>query len=261
MKRIAAIPLLFALLSSVGATRLAATYNALDRIEDIAASSACARHLWKDRGRAPVGYITGVALVYSKSFCESRGSAGAATVMKQPLQGNQDALARYREEITGHGLDLNRDVERLRALYTLGIGLGMRESSGNTTEGRDMNVTDPTALNAEAGLFQQSFDSIHRSPVLAQLFAQYTASTGACRLDTFMDGVSRVVTRPVFGDGPGAEFQRFTRACPAFATEYAMVLLRVNRRHFGTINRKEAEFIPECNEMLKDVERVVVCAR
>ena len=260
MKPIIVMALLLALFWAVGATPPLATYQADRRIADIAARSACARHVWRNRGRAPVGYIKGVAQVYVKSFCESRGSAGSAvSVMNQRLQGNDDALVHYRDALRRNGVDVNSDIERLRALYTLGIGLGMRESSGNTTEGRDITVRNPTASNAEAGLFQQSFDSLHRAPALAELFEQYRANVGACDLETFKEGISRIVTRPVFGTGAGAEFQRFTRECPAFATEYAMVLLRVNRSHFGPINRKEAEFFQPCNDMLREVEAVATC--
>jgi hypothetical protein len=261
MKLIVVLTLLLVLFCAVGATSPMATYQADRRIADIAARSACARHNWRNRGRAPVGYIKGVAQVYAKSFCESRGSSETAVrVMNQPLQGNQDALVHYRDALRGSGVDVSSDIERLRALYTLGIGLGMRESSGNTTEGRDIQVRHPTASNAEAGLFQQSFDSLDsRVPALGQLLEQYRANVSACSLETFREGISRVVTRPVFGTGPGAEFQRFTRECPAFATEYAMVLLRVNREHFGPINRREAEFFQPCNDMLKEVEAVATC--
>lgn len=262
MPRLVAVAaILLALVCADGATPPAVPNQADGRIADIAARSACARRSWRNRGRAPVGYIKGVAQVYAKSICESRGSAGrAVTVMKQPLQGDQDALVRYRDALARNGVDVGNDTERLRALYTLGIGLGMRESSGNTTEGRDITARNPTASSAEAGLFQQSFDSMNRSPALAPLFEQYRAATGACLLETFREGIPRVVTRPVFGTGAGAEFQRFTRACPAFATEYAMVLLRVNRRHFGPINRGEAEFFGPCYDMLREVEAAATCA-
>ena len=252
MKLVAVIALPLTLFCAIGAIPPTVTSQADRRIADIAARSACARHVWKNRGRAPVGYIKGMAQAYAKSFCESKGSAEtAATVMKQPLQGAEDALVHY-------GIGGTTDIERLRALYTLGIGLGMRESSGNTTEGRDITVRNPTASNAEAGLFQQSFDSFNRSPALAMLFDHYKANPSACCLETFMEGI-RDKRRSVVGTGPGAEFQRFTKACPAFATEYAMVLLRVNRRHFGPINRKEAEFVQQCNDMLKEVEAVATC--
>jgi hypothetical protein len=252
LKLTAVIALSVALFYTTGAIPPTARSQTDTLIADIAARSACARHIWRNRGRAPVGYIKGMALVYAKSFCESKSSADtAATVMRQPLQGAEDALVHY-------GIGSTTEIERLRALYTLGIGLGMRESSGNTTEGRDTTVRNPTASNAEAGLFQQSFDSFNRSPALARLFDQYKANTDTCRLETFMEGI-RDKRRNVVGTGPGAEFQRFTKACPAFATEYAMVMLRVNRRHFGPINRREAEVVQQCNDMLREVETVATC--
>jgi hypothetical protein len=182
--------------------------------------------------------------------------------MRQPLVGSEDALVRYRADLRTAGINANSEIERLRAIYTLAIGEGMRESSGNTTEGFDAHASKPpTALTAEAGLFQSSFDSFEKSPALAKLMDQYKANPGKCRLETFMEGLSagEIDRRPVVGTGPGAEFQRFTRECPAFATEYAMVLFRVNQTHFGPVRRHEAQFFKPCNDMLKAVEPVVTC--
>ena len=249
------------LLCTTGAgtqTPLSATQQ---RIADIAARSSCARTDWTQRGFAPVGYIKGMALMYAKSLCESRGTPGpAAAVMKRPLMaGGEDALVRYRVDLSQNGVDVNNDIERLRAIYTLAIGEGMRESSGNTTEGRDTTVKHPPPETAEAGLFQQSFDSFGRSPIFAALFDQYKANPAACLLDTFKEGIPRVVREPVVGDGRAAEFQTFTRECPAFATEYAMILFRINQRHFGPVRRHEAQYIQRCNNMLKEVEAIVTC--
>jgi len=261
LKVAAAMTLSLFLLLAPAARPRAASPQSDSRIAEIAASSACARHRWPDRGRAPVGYIKGMALVYAKSFCESRAGGSAVDIMRRPLMRNgQDALVRYQSDLAAHGVDTNNATERLRALYTLGIGLGMRESSGNTTEGRDLTARNPTAASAEAGLFQTSFDSFDLSPALSQLNDQYRANTGACLLDTFKEGIPRVITRPVFGTGPGADYQRFTRECPAFATEYAMVMLRVRRTHFGPVNRHEVEYFQPCNDMLKQVEAVASCA-
>lgn len=256
----AAVALSSALLGAAGAVPKPATPQNDGRIAEIAATSPCARHRWPGRGRAPVGYIKGVALTYAKSFCESRAGGSAIDIMRRPLMRNgQDALAHYERDLATHSVDTSNEVERLRALYTLGIGLGMREISGNTTEGRDLTARRPTANSAEAGLFQTSFDSFNASPALSMLFDQYKANTGACLLNTFKEGIPRVITRPVFGSGPGADYQRFTRDCPAFATEYVMVMLRINRRHFGPINRHEAEYFQACNDMLKQVEAVATC--
>src|SRR4051812_31472759 len=115
MKLIAVIALLLGLLYAIGAKPQ--TIPQTDqRIADIAARSACARHRWNDRGFAPVGYIKGMAIMYAKSFCDSRGSASpAVTVMKQPLMMNgEDALVRYRVDLAQNGVDVNNDIERLR---------------------------------------------------------------------------------------------------------------------------------------------------
>ncbi len=260
LKVAAATTLTTVLLLAAGARPHPAAPQTDPRIAQIAASSDCARHRWPGRGRAPVGYIKGVALTYAKSFCESRAGGTALGIMRRPLTRNgQDALVRYQADLAAHGVNTDSEAERLRAIYTLAIGLGMRESSGNTTEGRDLTARNPSAASAEAGLFQTSFDSFNLSPALSQLNDQYRVNTGACLLDTFKEGIPRDVTRPVFGSGPGADYQRFTRDCPAFATEYVMVMLRINRTHFGPINRHEAEYFQPCNDMLRQVEAVASC--
>jgi hypothetical protein len=223
------------------------------RIADIAAGSACARHDWTGRGRPAIGYIKGMALAYAKSFCEVRRDAGgAAPVIAGPLQSTpNDALDHY-------GIGGVTSIDRLRATYTLLIGLGMRESSGKTTEGRDTTVRHPTAENAEAGLFQVSHDSINVHPVLRQLQSDYAQHPEACALSAFMEGLGGR-PQPDVGTGAGAEFQSFTKACPAFAAEYAGVMIRVDATHFGPINRKEAEFEPSCQAMLQEVEQATGC--
>ena len=90
-------------------------------------------------------------------------------------------------------------------------------------------------------------------------FAGTGVNTSTCLLDTFKEGIPHVITRPVLGTGPGADYQRFTRDCSAFATEDAMVMLRVNRRHFGPINKLEAEYFQPCNDMLRQVEAAATC--
>jgi len=253
--------LMMALLLATGASPRPAAPQAASRIAKIAAASRCARQNWTGRGRAPIGYIKGMALTYAKSFCERRAGGAAVDIMRRPLTRNgQDALVRYQADLAAHGVNVNSDAERLRALYTLAIGLGMRESSGNTTEGRDLTARRPSANTAEAGLFQTSFDSFNLSPALSQLNDQYRANTGGCLLDTFKEGIPRVITRPVFGTGAGADYQRFTRDCPAFATEYVMVMLRLNRTHFGPINRHEVDYVQSCNDMLREVEGAASCA-
>lgn len=240
-----------ALLALLPSMKAAADDTPEKRITAHVVGSSCANFAWKNRGRAPIGYVKGVALTYAKSFCElERGQQSAAVeVMSSPLaDARKDALAHY-------ALTPSTANERLRSIYTLALGLGMRESSGNTTEGVDATVDNPTAENAEAGIFQVSHDSIGKSPALKPLWDQYSANTNTCHLDVFRERVSDR-KRPLIGEGVGADFQKFTKECPAFATEYVMVLLRVNRTHHGPINRKEAEYVQACNDLLAEIETI-----
>ncbi len=222
-------------------------------IINLATTSSCARYEWNDRGSAPVGYIRGMALTYRKAFCDARAGGTASTRVATGTLGQPgvDALAHYR-------LNPATELERLRAVYTLMIGLGMRESSGNTTEGRDVNVTNPTAANAEAGLFQTSHDSFTLHPALAATEAAYRANPGACNLAAFRAG-ARDRNAPLVGTGQGAAFQKFNKECPSYAAEYSAVLLRVNRRHWGPINTRKAEFLTQCQSLLAQVETVAPC--
>ncbi len=228
--------------------------DSLASIAAIATSSTCAKTNWNGRGRAPTGYIKGMALTYAKSVCETVIHADTGAVaMRQPFgDSRRDALAWY--ELSDNG-----EMDRLRSVYVLGIGLGMRESSGNSTEGWDTTVKNPTADSAEAGLFQTSYDSFGTSPWLEKLYRQYNVNPESCYQRIFVEGAP-ILPRTIIGDGPGADYQRFTKACPAFAAEYAMIMLRENRQHFGPINRHEAEYRDACESMLRDVGAVAVRA-
>lgn len=209
-----------------------------------------------DHDPAPRGFVKGVALTYAKSICDARDPTKAATaVMVRPVgSASSDALGHY--QITAA-----TPIERLRAVYTLAMGVAMRESSGNTTAGPCTCVKpeDQTPEKAEAGLYQTSFDSLGKDPSLKPLMTAYQANTGACRLATFMEGVHDLHIPPFGTSGPPVDYQKFTKACPAFATEYVMVMLRVNRTHFGTVNSKHAKFVAACSKMFTDIEAVVTC--
>ena len=215
----------------------------------VAAQSECGRHSWKQRGKAPAGFIKGMAASYAKTWCESRKSPDsiAAALAGTDFKPERDALVHYGS--AGGGPE-----DRLRAIYALAISEGMRESSGNTTEGYDRTVKNQTEEIAEAGLFQVSHDSLRASPLLQKLWDRFAANPSDCNLSIFQEGIKKV-DRPEVGNGKGAEFQRFTRACPAFAVEYAAVMMRSNLNHFGPIKRMEAELLPACVAMFEQVEQ------
>ena len=232
----------------------------IDQIKLMASSSTCASYSWASRGRAPAGYIKGMALTYARSYCRYKKSQASPTALVDILtraagSSSTDALALYSSTFSNLGLVVNTAGEGpVRSLYTLGIGLGMRESSGKYCEGRDMSASNTSASTAEAGIFQTSYDSMSASAELSKLYAEYKADTSKCFLDTFKEGVSSCGNSSIAGSGAGAEYQAFNKSCPSFAAEYAMVMLRVRRNHYGPINRQEAEFKTQCNQMLKSVQ-------
>ena len=232
----------------------------VDQVVQIAAQSEIARYAWKDRGVAPKGYIKGMALVYARVYCKLNTGDTAANEMAKAKSADDahDALAWYDPIFAAAGMDNdNAGVDTLRHLFVLLIGLGMRESSGRYCEGRDKSASNTTAETAEAGLFQTSFNARTASPLLPMLFTQYSENPSGF-LDVFKEGVKcSAADLENFGSGDGAEFQRLSKACPAFAAEFAAVGLRHLRAHWGPINRRGTEVRPECDTMLRQVQAAV----
>ncbi|MEY4754113.1 MAG: hypothetical protein RJA44_1788 [Pseudomonadota bacterium] len=221
------------------------------QVSQIVAGSACAAHRWKSQGRAPIGYVKGMALVYAKSYCEQlQDRELASRVLAAPLgDARRDALSHY-------GLDIDAPAEALRSVYALGIGLGMLESTGRATAGRNLRVRHPSEFHAEAGLFQTNHGSSRLSSWFGTLDRAYEAAPQNCLAEVFAEGVS-ATTPAVLGHGAGARYQQRVRNCPGLATEYAMLLLRQHRSHFGPINRRKAQIVPACSAMLSEVEQAV----
>jgi hypothetical protein len=232
------------------------------QIIQMVSASSCVRYSWKSRRVAPRGYVKGIALGFARSLCRLRANTrnNAARIMSRANTGNaaEDALAHYESVFAARRISINQAGESaMRALYVLGLGLGMRESSGHYCEGWDTAAgSHRPSSTGEAGLFQVSYDSIETDPALQQLYSEYRANPNRCMLDIFKEGVECHPQR-ILGTGAGAEFQKINKACPAFATEYAMVLLRLSRSHFGPINRREAEVKAACNQMLTNVQQLV----
>jgi uncharacterized protein YgiM (DUF1202 family) len=232
-------------------------------VTDIAARSKIAQFEWENRGVAPMGYIKGMALVYARVYGKLNAGDAAATEMARAKTADpaHDALAWYSAEFAELGM--NNDIagaDTLRHLFVLLIGLGMRESSGRCCEGRDRSASNTTAETAEAGLFQTSFNAMTASPLLPILFANYSDNPSGF-LEVFKEGVTPPCTpadlENNFGSGDGREFQRLSKACPAFAAEFAAVGLRHARTHWGPINTRAAELRPECDEMLRQAQAAV----
>jgi hypothetical protein len=133
----------------------------------------------------------------------------------------------------------------------------MRESSGRHCEGRDRSASNTTSSTAEAGLFQTSLNAKNASPLMPAVIEHYSASPAGF-VEVFKEGVQcSAASLENFGSGAGKEFQRLSKECPAFAAEFAALGLRNIRKHWGPINRQEAEVRVECDEMLREVQAAV----
>jgi hypothetical protein len=243
-------------------------------LRNIAAQSQCAAHSFDHgRGKAPRSYIEGVTLVFTRAVCQPQRSD--VQVVSAPVDtspSSDDALAVYQARFQAAGMQNDTaGIDTLRHSYALLIGLGMMESSGKYCEGRDVSQCFTTADSAEAGLFQTSFGARRFSPVLEELFQKYSADQSRCLLPVFQGAITcKIVkshnpqcpsaTNDVAGTGPGADWQRLTKSCPAFATEYGAVVLRKHggpRGEFNPIRKREAELFPACDDMLRQAQSFV----
>ena len=237
-------------------------------ISDIASGSECASFYWTDRGSAPLAYIKGIGLIFAGAICNKDRSDVALVSSVKSDDLIHDALAWYDDIDIFSDLGMSNDVAGLDTLqhaYTLLTGLGMRESSGEHCCGRDTSATNTTADTAEAGLFQTSYNSHVFSSELDTLYAYWkdikTLNPEKCLLDVFSQDVTCSASDwENFGTGEGLIFQALEKECPAFAAEYAAVMLRVSGGsggHYGPLRRREAQVRVECNTMLGEIRQLI----
>jgi len=235
----------------------------LEDIKNAATFSSCASYNWKDRGHAPAAYFQGMAKVFAKQICQFDTRSDLKLVSAARTSNDAtDALSWYNSNFKSLGLS-NEEAGKntLRHAYALLIGLGMRESSGSHCTGRDAAAPNTGSANAEAGLFQTSWDSHILSPELVKLFKQYSSSRDGCFLNDFNDKIFCPESDwKNYGTGEGAGFQKLEKDCPTFSAEYAAIMLRISAGrvgHYGPLRRKEAEIKKECDQMLFQVQKIV----
>ena len=245
------------LLSRLAAGDEGLTAVQIDEIVSMVEEDPVSEFNWPDRGKAPPGYMSGMCLAFAVAYVAwVHGGDSAADLMARAAGGpDADALKWYEDEFEELGMDNSRSgADTLRHLWALLIGLGMRESSGRYSEGRDLSATNVAADTAEAGLFQQSWNSRAASPTLAGLLNIYWNKPDGF-LSTFSEGINPTASDlSVFGTGSGATFQFLAKYCPLFACMSAAVGLRVIRKHWGPINRKEVFLSESVEELLYRVQ-------
>jgi uncharacterized protein (TIGR02594 family) len=243
---------------AAGSTGLSPTLT--QAVTQLAEDSSMMDYSWSDRGRAPPGYIPGMALCFALAVSRLRDKDSAVEVMAQANTGDDDvdALSWYSEEFEGAGMDNSSDgVDTLRHLFVLLTGLGMRESSGRYCEGRDMSASNVEADTCEAGLFQTSWNIRTASPEMPALFEEYWDNPQGF-LEVFSENINPTAGNlDVYGSGDGAAYQWLAKFCPAFAVMTTAVGLRTRRQHWGPINRVECELVEALDDLLKEVQDMV----
>lgn len=226
-------------------------------ITDIATKSKIASYSWQDRGKAPKGYTAGVALCFALAAIGLSEADPAALDMAQADRDNadKDALTWYRDEFEELGLENNEDgIDTLRHLFALLLGLGMRESSGRYCEGRDMSASNTSADEAEAGMFQTSWNLRSCNDNIPPLLDSYWESPNGF-LDTFQSDVEPDSNDlGNYGSGDGAQYQFLSKFAPAFHCFVTAIGMRYLRQHWGPLNRKEVELRKEADDMLQQVQ-------
>ncbi|HXO72032.1 MAG TPA: hypothetical protein VN838_23975 [Bradyrhizobium sp.] len=206
-----------------------------------------------------------MALVFARVLCKLNAGDAAAAEMAKANTGDaaHDALAHYDSVFAGLGMSNNvSGPDTLRHLFALMVGHGMRESSGQFCAGQDRSAPEnQTANKAEAGLLQTSFDARSASSLLPVLFANYMAKPAGF-VDVFKQGCPPCKPKDLenFGTGPGRDFQKLSKESPAFAVEFGGVTLRNLRKHYGPINTRAAQVMPDCDAMLHKVQDFVTAS-
>lgn len=218
--------------------------------------SPLADYYWQDRGTSPPGYLPGMCLAFASTFYSLKTGGTISAKMAQALGDDDvDALTWYEDQFMELGEPLQHKEDRLRALFALMIGLGMRESSGNSWEGRDMSADNMAADTCEAGLFQTSWN------INTAASADYAKMTEMLWddpngfLDVFAEDITPTANNlSCYGTGDGARYQWLARFCPLYACATAALGLRLRRQHWGPINRQEAEVKQAALDLLYQVQ-------
>jgi hypothetical protein len=214
---------------------------------------------WSGRGQAPAGYISGMAKTFALAVLLYQDGNAAVRIMADAETGDEvDALTVYHDEFDDLNMDNSRDgVDTLRHLFVMMTGLGMRESSGNHWEGRDMSASNTEADTAEASLLQTSWNISSCSDTISDLLDSYWRDPNGFR-PTFSRGLYPSASQlDCYGTGEGARYQWLSRFVPAFHVLVTGVGMRLRCNHWGPINRHEVDIVPEVDELFVEVQRLM----
>lgn len=228
----------------------------IDKLVD--ADSRVQNLSWADRGKPPKGYYNGMAKTFALAVMRHNGDAIGGTLMaeKASTDTEHDALAYYAPEFKAKGMKNDKSgVDTLRHLFVMMVGLGMRESSGNPWEGRDMTATNVESDTCEAGLFQTSWNiSNFADDECEGIMLEYEDDPNGFQ-PTFAKNIDPNASNlDLYGSGDGAKYQWLAKQCPAFAALITAIGMRKGRKHWGPIGRNEVELKSEIDDLLQAVQ-------
>jgi hypothetical protein len=233
------------------------------------AESHPANHIaWPEKGRAPPGYVPGIAAAYAQVYQAYRtgGMKPFVSVIAGPNthDAENDALSYYAGTFADLGMSNNGGSDSLRHAAVLAAGLGMRESDGGDDIGRDRSAGNLDPNKAEAGDWQMSRDIYGKSPLLSELYDHlvplYDNGTGDDLAAVFYSGVHHTaVDLEDFGpeSSAGYQFQKNLKRYPALAFWMTLLGLRVARGHWGPIDTRRASVQPAMDRLLIAVQALV----
>lgn len=249
----------------------------IQKIFDKVDASSLKGHSWKggknagDKGRAPIGYLRGMALCFAHEYCQWKaGSPFAAAMAKAATSDPRtDVLARekYVEAFTSAGMSNDSDgADTLRHVFVLITSLGMRESSGRYCVGVDTASADP--YDYEAGVHQISYYLTSKTarPLLNSLYQILLSRPGSGLRWVFAEGVTtcntwrnRPVARPS-GSGKVAiswDFQEFCKQNPGYVVSLTALGVRLGCTHWGPITDDDLEVNKDWDILLKEIQDLV----
>lgn len=203
------------------------------------------------QGRAPIGFLRGVASTYAWALCNKSGDV--YQIASQPLgDAKKDALTHY-------GFKGQSAEDRLNGTFSLIIGSAGQETSWRWCLGKDPGAQNTTAETCEAGLYQTSWNSRHAHPALRRLYDAFVEYPLACFEQEYKANLATCSAANLknWGTGEGVNFQYMSKGCPGFATEYHAIMLRVGRSHYGPVNTKKSELKPQCTAMFESIRQLV----
>jgi hypothetical protein len=238
----------------IGPDLQAQILNIVDRSEIV-------EYSWDDRGVAPPGYIAGMALSFAWAVVALNDGNSAAMTMAEAENGSNDddVMTYYGDKFYSLGMDNSNDgVDTLRHLFTLMIGLGMRETSGNHWCGRDQSATNTSPETAEAGLMQSSWNLSSSDVDIERLFDYFWDKPQGFQ-PIFTEGLNpSSADLQNYGKGDqGTQYQWLSKFCPAFTVFMSATGLRNRCNHWGPIVRYEVEIKSEADDLLRVVQTLV----